>query len=354
MDSPGGWMVRGTARRLLQGIGAVVLLSGLLTGDGMAAEDPLEGFYVAPSLQISPELPDVRPSVPIELTARLSHTAFSDIPVHFQLQSLSTRVRPGRPRVPAKEQPGCTIPAGELTCAITLVRHDSEALIVRGWLGGEPSFPPDTEEGRLSSLNLFVHPGADCRVEDGEPFDDKCRGGLNSQVQPGNPEPDTTDVILAGWTGTGAAFVDCDDTGTDGDTELEVRPLDQRTVSYLCTLTNRATGKPIVGGHIAGEVMGGPFDQEFKGEYHSDYGTYPYHPEEKRLCTTTAPGGHCRFDLTVPTEGPGEMVLCLWANGDNDGYYSADDEDGGGCANEKYDELPEANDGADTVLIRLQ
>ncbi|MGH9038575.1 MAG: hypothetical protein ACRD0O_22685 [Acidimicrobiia bacterium] len=332
----------------------VVLLIGMPAVNGFAAEEPLEGFGVAPSLQISPELPDVRPGIPVEFTARLSHTVLTDTPVHFRLYGISNRVKYGRRKAPPVEQPQCTVPAGELTCAITLVRHEPTALIIRGWLGGDHPSPPDTREGRLSSLNLFLHPGADCRLEDGEPIDDKCRGGLNSHVEPGAPEPDSTDVVLVGWTGTAAAFVDCDDPGADGDTELEARPLDQRTVTYVCTLTNRATGKPIIGGHLAGEVMGGPFDDERNGAFHSDYGSYPYHHEDRRLCTTSAPEGHCSFELTVPGDGPGDMTLCFWSDGDTDGYYGEDDNDGGGCADEAFDEKPESNDGADAVVIRLE
>ena len=331
----------------------LVLLTGLLATDGLAAEDPLEDFYVAPSLQISPELSDVRPGVPVELTARLSHTVLTDTPVHFQLQGLANRVKYGRRKAAPSERPECMVPAGELACAITLVRHEGTALIVRGWLGGQPS-PPDTREGRLSSLNLFLHPGADCRLEDGEPVDDKCRGGLNSQVEPGAPEPDNTDVVLVGWSGTAAAFVDCDDTGADGNTELESRPLDQRTVTYVCTLINRVTGEPVVGAHLAGEVMGGPFDDERNGAFHSDYGSYPDHHEDRRLCTTSAPGGHCSFSITVPGDGPGDMTLCFWSDGDTDGFYGKDDNDGGGCASEAFDEQPDGNDGSDTVIIRLE
>jgi hypothetical protein len=233
------------------------------------------------------------------------------------------------------------------------MRQVSTALIVRGWLGGDSALPPDTREGRLSSLRPFLHPGADCRIEDGEPLDDRCRGGLNSQVEPGGPEPDTTDVVLVGWTGTAAAFVDCDDTGTDADTELEARPSDQRTVTYVCLLTNRTTGEPIVGAHLAGEVMGGPFDDERNGPYRSDYGAYPYHHEDRRLCTTSAPAGHCSFQLTVPGSGPGDMMLCLWSDGDNDGRYGDTDDDGAGCADEIHNE-PDGNDGFDTVIIRLE
>ncbi|MGH9002054.1 MAG: hypothetical protein ACRDYV_02885, partial [Acidimicrobiia bacterium] len=167
-------------------------------------------------------------------------------------------------------------------------------------------------------------------------------------------EPDTTDVVLVGWTGTGAAFVDCDDPGADGDTEVEVRPVNQRTVTYTCTLTNRATGQPIVGARLAAEVMGGPFDDERNGAFRSDYGTYPYHHPDRQLCSTTAPGGRCSFEMNVPGDGPGEMVLCLWADGDNDGYFGPDDNDGGGCDSEAFDEQPEANDGNDTVVIRLE
>ena len=345
----------GTAKRFWGMVVALVLVTGLLAGDGVAAEDPLEGFYVLPSLQVSPELPEVRPGIPVDLTARLSHAVLSETPVHFKLFTLASRDLVGRRKAPPPEPVDCVIPAGMLTCTVTLIRHEGAALIVRGWLGGENGLPPDTSEGRLSSLNLFFHPGADCRLEDGEPIDDTCRGGLNSHVQPGElAEPDTTDVVLVGWTGTAAAFVDCDDTGTDGDTELEVRPVDQRTVSYVCTLTNRVTGEPIVGGRLAAEVMGGPFDEERGGAFRSDYGTYPYHHDDRRLCTTTAPSGHCSFDLTVPGEGAGKMTLCLWADGDNDGFYGEDDEDGGGCADETFDEQPEANDGSDTVVIRLQ
>ena len=348
-------MVARTAKGLWRAIAALVLLMAPMASEGVAADGPQDEFFVVPSLQISPELPDVRPGVPVDLTARLSHTVLNDTPVHFKLSTLASRDRVGRRKAaPPPETPECVVPAGTLTCTITLVRHEGAALLVRGWLGGTP-VPPDTREGRLSSLNLFVHPGADCRLEDGEPLDDKCRGGLNSQVQPGElAEPDTTDVVLVGWTGTAAAFVDCDDTGSDGNTEVEVRPVDQRTVTYVCTLTNRITGEPIIGGRLAGEVMGGPFDDDSNGAARSDYGTYPYHPENRRLCTTTAPEGHCSFDLTVPEGGPGEMVLCLWADGDNDGFYSEDDNDGGGCADEPYDEEPEANDGSDTVVIRLQ
>ncbi len=347
-------VARGSAKRFLELVAVLLLFTGLLAGDGMAAEDPLEDFYVAPSLQISPELPEVRPSIPVELTARLSHTVLTDTLVLFRLEPISSRVRYGRRMGPPPEKPQCTVPAGMLTCSVTIVRHQGAALIIRGWMGGETGFPPDNREGRLSSLNLFLHPGADCRLEDGEPVDDKCRGGLNSHVEPGAPEPDTTDVILAGWTGTAAAFVDCDDTGSDGDTEVESRPMDQRRVTYVCTLTNRITGEPIVGARLAAEVMGGPFDDERGGAFRSDYGTYPYHHEDRRLCITSAPGGHCSFDLTVPGDGPGDMVLCLWADGDNDGYYGKDDEDGGGCANEPFDEQPEGNDGNDTVVIRLR
>lgn len=90
--------------------------------------------------------------------------------------------------------------------------------------------------------------------------------------------------------------VDCDDTGDDGQTEIEVRPTDQRTVTYRCSVRNRATGEPIVGAHLAGEVMGGPFDDERNGPFRSDYGPYPYHHEDRRLCTTTAPQGHCNVE----------------------------------------------------------
>ncbi|MDQ3945666.1 MAG: hypothetical protein M3357_11035 [Actinomycetota bacterium] len=343
-----------SARKFLEVLVAAVLLTGLLAADGVAAEDPLEGFYVAPSLQISPELADVRPGVPVELTARLSHPVMVDTPVHFQLESIASRAKYGRRKAPPAERPECMIPAGDLTCAITVVRHQGAALIIRGWLGGDQPSPPDTREGRLASLNLFFHPGADCRLEDGEPVDDSCRGGLNSHVEPGAPEPDGTDVVLVGWTGTAAAFVDCDDPGTDGDTEVEVRPPDQRTVTYVCALTNRVTGQPIVGAHLAGEVMGGRFDDERNGAFRSDYGAYPYHHEDRRLCTTSAPSGHCSFDLTVPGDSPGKMTLCLWSDGDNDGLYGPDDDDGGGCADEAFDEQPEANDGFDTVVIRLE
>jgi hypothetical protein len=343
----------GTARRVFEVVAVLVLLTGLLAGDGVAAEDPTEGFFVAPSLQISPELPDVRPGVPVELTARLSHPVLTDTAVHFHLRALSGRVMYRRP-APPLEQPECTVPARELTCAITLVRHVPTALIVRGWLGGQPE-GPDTREGRLSSLNLFFHPGADCRLEDGEPLDDKCRGGLNSQVERGRPEPDNTDVVLVGWSGTAAAFVDCDDPGTDGDTEIERRPADQRTVTFTCTLTNRVTGDPVVGGHLAGKVTGGPFDHDPNGQFHSDYGPYPYHPEERRLCTTTAPGGHCTFDLTVPGNGAGDMPVCFWSDGDTDAYYGGEDEnDGGGCPSEPFDEEPDDGDGSDSVIIRLE
>jgi hypothetical protein len=334
-------------------VAVLALLTGLPATDGLAAEDPLEGFYVAPSLQISPELPDVRPGIPVELTARLSHPVLTDTPVHFQLRGLDNRMKFGHRKAPPPERPECTVPARELTCTITLVRQESDALFVRGWLGGDSAFPPDTREGRLSSLRPFLHPDADCRLEDGEPLDDRCRGGLNSQVQPGAPEPDTTDVVLVGWTGTAAAFVDCDDPGADGDTELEVRPMDQRTVTYLCVLTSRVTGEPIVGAHVAGEVMGGPFDDERNGRFRSDYGPYPYHNEDRRLCTTTAPAGHCSFELTVPGNGPGDMMLCLWSDGDNDGRYGEGDDDGGGCAHEIHNEA-DGNDGADTVIIRLE
>jgi hypothetical protein len=341
---------------LIEVVAVLVLLAGMLAGDGVAAEDPLEGFYVAPSLQISPELPDVRPGTPVKLTARLSHTVLSDVPVKFRLESIANRVKYGRRKAPPAERPECLIPAGMLTCSVIIVRHEGAALIVRGWLGGEEyGFPPDIREGRLSSLNLFLHPGADCRIEDGEPVDDKCRGGLNSHVEPGEAnEPDTTDVVLVGWTGTAAAFVDCDDQGTDGDTEVETRPPDQRKVTYVCTLINQATGEPVIGARLAAEVMGGPFDDERNGAFRSDYGTYPYHNEDRRLCTTSAPEGHCTFDITVPGDAAGDMLLCLWSDGDNDGYYGADENDGGGCAAEAVEEQPEANDGSDTVLIRLQ
>ena len=352
----GGWVSSGPTKRLIEVVAVLVLLVGMLAGDGAGAQEPLEGFYVAPSLQISPELPDVRPGTPVELTARLSHTVLTDVPVHFRLESIANRVKYGRRKEPPAETPQCLIPSGELTCTVTIVRHETMALIVRGWLGGEEfGFPPDVAEGRLSSLNLFVHPGADCRLEDGEPVDDKCRGGLNSHVEPGeNNEPDRTDVVLVGWTGTAAAFVDCDDRGADGNTEVEERPADQRTVSYLCTLTNQVTGKPIIGARLAAEVMGGPFDDERGGAFHSDYGTYPYHHEDRRLCTTSAPEGHCSFDLTVPGQAAGDMVLCMWSDGDNDGFFGPDENDGGGCAEEPVDEQPESNDGTDSVLIRLR
>jgi hypothetical protein len=341
---------------LIKLLAVLVLLAGMLAGADVVAQEPLEGVYVAPSLQISPELPDVRPGTPVELTARLSHTVLTDVPVKFRLENISSRVRYGRHKEPPAETPECLIPAGEFTCSVTIVRHEGAALIVRGWLGGEEyGFPPDTREGRLSSLNLFLHPRADCRIEDGEPVDDKCRGGLNSHVEPGEVnEPDTTDVVLVGWTGTAAAFVDCDDQGTDGDTEVETRPVDQRKVTYVCTLINQVTGKPVIGARLAAEVLGGPFDDERGGAFRSDYGTYPYHHEDRRLCTTSAPEGHCTFDITVPGDTAGDMLLCLWSDGDNDGYYGPDENDGGGCAEETVEEQPEANDGNDTVLIRLQ
>ncbi len=352
----GGWVSSGPAKRLIEVVAVLALVGGMLAGDGVVAKEPLDGFYVAPSLQISPELSDVRPGVPVELTARLSHTALTDVPVHFRLEAIANRVKYGRRAEAPAETPKCLVPAGELTCTVTLVRHQSAALIVRGWLGGEEfGFPADAREGRLSSLNVFLHPGADCRVEDGEPIDDKCRGGLNSHVEPGEAnEPDTTDVVLVGWTGTAAAFVDCDDPGADGDTEIEDRPLDQRTVTYVCTLTNQITGEPVIGGRLAGEVMGGPFDDERNGAFRSDYGTYPYAHEDRQLCTTSAPEGHCRFDLTVPGQTAGEMLMCLWADGDNDGYFGTDENDGGGCADEPVGEQPESNDGSDAVLIRLR
>ena len=343
----------GRAKRFLEVVVVLLLLTGLLAADGLAAEGPLEGFYVAPSLQVSPELPDVRPGVPIELTAQLSHTVLTDTPVHFRLQGLSSRAKYGRRAAAPLEKPECTIPAGQLTCSITLVRHEPTALIVRGWLGDQPE-GPDTREGRLSSVNLFVHPAADCRLEDGEPFDDKCRGGLNSQLQPGRPEPDNTDVVLVGWSGTAAGFVDCDDPGTDGNTEMERRPVTQRTVTYMCTVINQITGEPVVGAHLAGEVMGGPFDEEPNGPAHSDYGSYPYHSEARRLCTTTAPEGHCSFDLKVPGDGAGRMLVCFWSDGDTDAYYGEDDNDGGGCATEEFDEVPDDDDSSDTVLIVME
>jgi hypothetical protein len=339
---------------LVKVVAVFALLTGLPATDGLAAEDPTEEFFIAPSLQISPELADVRPSVPVEYTARLSHTVLTDTPVHFRLESLSDRAKYGRRKAPPAEKPECTVPAGKLTCVITVVRHDRAALIIRGWLGGDTPTPADMREGRLSSLNLFFHPGADCRLEDGEPLDDTCRGGLDSYVQPGAPEPDTTDVVLVGWTGTAAALVDCDDTSADGDTEVEVRPLDQRTVTYVCTLTNQITGEPIVGGHMAGEVMGGPLDDDRNGPYRSDYGPYPYSPDDRRLCTTTAPEGHCTFELKVPGEGAGNMLVCFWSDGDTDGYYGEDGNDGGGCADEAFDEMPESNDAADSVVIRMR
>jgi hypothetical protein len=62
----------------------------------------------------------------------------------------------------------------------------------------------------------------------------------------------------------------------------------------------------------------------------------------------------CSFDITVPGDGPGDMPLCFWSDGDTDGYFGEADNDGGGCASETFDEQPDDNDGTDSVVIRLE
>lgn len=329
----------------------LALLAGLLPA-GPAAAGPADGFSVSPSLQVSPELALVRSGAEVELTARLSHTVVTELAVHFEVHWVAPRVRRGqRPPPPPTLQ--CIIPPATLSCSVAVNSQQESGVLIRAWLGGEPVVPPDLNEGRLASLAQFFQPQADCRLEDGEPIDDTCRGGLNSFVEPGAAEPDATDVVLVGWTGAADAFVDCDDPGLDGQTEVEVRPPTERTVTYLCEARNRVTGEPIFGANMAGEIMGGPFDDERGGPHRSDYGNYPYHTPERRLCQTTAPEGHCSFEFTVPGTGPGQVLLCLWSNGDNDEFFGDDEVDGGGCRDEPIEEA-EGNDGTDAVLIDLR
>jgi hypothetical protein len=333
-------------------IAALALLAALLPA-GAATADPTDGQrpLVYSTLQVSPELALVRPGVAVELTARISHTVPVEMPVRFEVHSIDPRVRFGQRLSP--EALECVIAPLALSCSVTVNSQQQKGAFVRAWLTGPGAVPYDAKEGRLASLAEFFHPRADCRLEDGEPVDDKCRGGLNSHVEPGAAEPDSTDVVVVGWSGAADALVDCDDPGADGDTDVEVRPASERTVTYLCTVRNRVTGEPVVGANLAGEVMGGPFDDERHGPRRSDYGLHPYHEADRRLCITTAPQGHCRFDLTVPGSGPGQLPLCLWSDGDNDGVFGDHEVDGGGCHHEPVDE-PESNDGTDAVLIDLR
>lgn len=334
----------------------LVLVAGLIplsapTNAGRAAagsadEAPVTVF---PSLQVSPELPEVRPGVAVELTGRLSHPVTHPLAIRFEFQPVFVRGNYGRPPPPPPTR-DCAITAGTLLCSVSITSQEAVVMVVRAWVHGEGAAPPDTTEGRLASLAPYPHPAADCRREDGAPVDDSCRGGLDSHVEPGRPEPDSTDVVLVGWTGVAAALVDCDDPGPAGETEYEALPAGgDRTVSYLCTVRNRHTGDPIIGAYLGGEIMGGPFDAERGGRFASDYGDYR---DERNLCRTTAPRGHCTFDFIVPGEGPGVANLCLWSDGDHDGFFGEDEVDGGDCVKEAPEE-PEGNDGTDVVVIEL-
>lgn len=334
--------------------GAAVLLAALLPATASAevapAERSPERAVISPSLQVSPELSEVRPNVPVTLTAHLSHPVITEVPVHFEAHTFGQRIHFPRQQVPV-EIVRCTVPAQELTCSVSFVSHYyARRVVVRAWLDDEGAHKPDRNEGRLSSLALYPHPNADCRLEDGEPVDDSCRGGINSQLEPGAAEPDATDVVLIGWTGVASAFVDCDDASPDGDSEFEVRGVDDRTVSYYCTVTNRVTGEPVIGAALGGEIMGGPFDPDRGSGTHADFGRYD--DRERRSCETTLPDGRCRFDLKIHGSGPGRVVLCLWSDGDNDGYFGPQEIDGGDCPHEAVNEA-DANDGTDTVQIDL-
>lgn len=313
-----------------------------------AAEDELP-VTVFPSLQVSPELPEVRPGVPVELTGTLSHPVTQPLAVRFAFEPVGLRAHHGKvPEPPPMRE--CAVDPGTVSCSVEVTSHEAVAMVVRAWVAGDGAEPPDVREGRLASLAPYPHPAADCRREDGAPVDDSCRGGLNSHPQPGRAEPDSTDVVLVGWTGVAAALVDCDDPGPAGETEHETIPADgDRTVGYLCSVHNRYTGEPIVGAYLGGEIMGGPFNPERGGPYAADYGDYR---DERNLCRTTAPEGHCTFDFVVPGKGPGVVHLCLWSDGDHDGYFGPDEMDGGDCAREAAEE-PEGNDGTDTVVIEL-
>ncbi len=330
-------------------VAAVLLLIAGLAPSAQAQESP-ERVVIAPTLQVSPELAEARPGVPVRLTANLSHALITEMPVSFEVRTVGLRTHyPARP-LPV-EVAQCIVPVRMLTCSVTLTSQRPRVVVARAWLDDEGAMAADRDEGRLSSLALYPDPDADCRLEDGEPFDDKCRGGLNSQVQPGAAEPDGTDVVLVGWTGVAAAFVDCDDDSPDGDTEFEVRSPQDRTVSYLCTVHNRQTGEPVIGANIGGEILGGPFDPEVGGETHADFGRYD--DQRRRSCSTTAPAGQCRFDLRIEGSGPGQVVLCLWSDGDNDGYFGADEIDGGDCAAEPVDDV-EGTDGTDVMQVDLR
>lgn len=308
---------------------------------------PLPGGAV--NLQVSPELSESRAGVPVVLTARLYHDLPAPVAVVFELVEIGNRPRAERHRA-EPELARCTADPAARSCSVSFVRPRAALAHVTGWIDADGG-GPDREEARLASFSRPPLLEADCTLDDGEPLDAGCRNENASDVAPGDAEPDGTDVVLVAWTGVAEGNLDCDDRGGPDGTELERRAPDDRTVVYACRVTERATGEPMAGAPIAAEIMGGPFDPDGGARYPADYGNgLADDGGSRRLCTTTAPLGHCRFELTVPGSGPGAAFLCLWMDDNNDAHFGGSEGDGGGCARERRDE-PEHNDATDAVEI---
>jgi hypothetical protein len=343
----------GAGKRLAVLLGPLVLITVVLPAAANAGPADLSPVLGQPTLQVSPELNEVRPGETIELTAHLSHRPATPVPITFELSEIDARPNFRRPAPPGPTL-GCTVGAGSDSCSVLLYSRVVKTLVVQAWLSDAGL---DGREGRLANLVLPPRVEADCRLEDGEPLDDQCRADGAGGVAPGAAEPDGTDVVLAGWKGLPDVLVDCDDQHPPHGTELEVRSTVERTVIYRCSVHSRATGQPIAGAPINAEIMGGPFDPDGGDEREfsqADYGErHSRGHSSERLCSTTEPQGHCQFEFKVPGEGAGQALLCLWADGDSDAVFGRGEFNGGGCKSEKADEA-EGTDGSDAVLVELR
>src|SRR5437867_9220821 len=185
-------------------------------------------------LQVSPELIEVRPGLPVELTARLSQRPADPTGVHFEITEVDARPRHERvPPPPEVER--CTVPVSTRACSITLIRTRATSAYVLAWIEGSK---PDRREGRLANRAQPPLAQADCTLYDGEPLDASCRR-IKYSGGAGADEPDATDVVRVSWTGLPDATIDCDPAGDPDGNDIVTRDPGDRSVTYMCVVRDR-------------------------------------------------------------------------------------------------------------------
>lgn len=259
---------------------AFVLLTGLLAGVGVG---PARGADA--TLDVSPETKTVDTTELLELEAALGTPR--DVPTDIDFEALPD----GNVDTPTVPDLGCTVPAGELSCAVAFSSASPGVFTIYSWVD-EDGLDDTCEADRTS-----------CATSDSE--------GVNEATTPGDdPEPDGTDVVVVTVEGPVVDLVDCtpENATPDVETRVEVR----------CRVFDEFDGAAL--GTIDIELLSGPNDLDGGREG----------PVDRDDCLPGA--GECRFRLTSAELGTD--VYCAWLDTDADDAISGAANDGGKCNEE--------------------